>query len=296
MSIEYSYLITDTANDKADAGRLTDDIARSTIVTALDYIAINNGLGNISIWFKAALSTGDKTTLDGVVAAHAGEPMPDVVTYVPDVATLEKPEKEVQRIAMQPGRTGYYMCDRDIRISTAIVGSGSFQDLKVGVSDNKQSDWGEISLVGVYKVDGNGDYVSCADQMDADTNAVLTVYDFIARDQNNSDPATNPIEYDFKGGALWSDVNLQGDVWEHRMYAMMAPNIPASMGGSVRFFDGYLYPYQGKWQEAINSLALKIDPTVSVEAARIRFWIYYPAGVKQNHVLRFITYRKPETN
>ena len=72
-------------------------------------------------------------------------------------------------------------------------------------------------------------------------------------------------------------------------------NIPAAYGGSCRFFDGYLYPYQGIWQEAINTLALTIDPSVTIEAARVRFWITYPAGAKQNHVLRVITYRKPET-
>jgi len=183
------------------------------------------------------------------------------------------------------------MCDRDIKVNTAIYADAdACEDLKVNVSDNKQVDWDEVSFVGCFKKSGD-DYVACDDQTDADTNAVLSIYDYVAVNQGDN----GPIEYDFKGGCLWSDCDLVEPKWEHRMYAMMAPNLPPSMGGGVRFFDGYLYPYEGKWQECINSLALTIDPSLSVEAARVRFWIYYPAGAKQSHVLRVITYRKPQT-
>jgi len=289
MSTKYTYSVSDTVNDKVDVGSLHTEIEDSSITIALDKIDV---IGDVlDVWFKAVLSAGEQTILDGIVAAHTGTPLPDVQTVVPDVATLDQPQKEVQRVVVQPGRTGYYMCDRDIKISTSMFGQAdAIQDLKVTVADNKQADWGEMSLVGCYKLVA-GDYVSCADQADADVNAVLSVFDFVAKNQTTD----SPTEYDFKGGCLWSDPNLAADVWEHRMYAMMAPNIPVAMGGGVRFFDGYLYPYQGKWQEAVNSLALKIDPSASVEAARIRFWLYYPAGAKQNHVLRFITYRRPET-
>jgi len=205
-----------------------------------------------------------------------------------NMATLQSPLKDIQRVAVQPGRTGYYMCDRDIKINTAMVGDSSFEDLKINTSDNTQENWGEFSLVACNKL-VDGIYIPCVDQTDADTNAVMSIYDYIAI--NQSTEAT--IEYDFKGKCLWSDNSLVEPVWEHRMYAVMAPNIPAAYGGSCRFFDGYLYPYQGTWQEAVNSLALTIDPSVTIEAARIRFWILYPAGAKQNHVLRIITYRLP---
>jgi hypothetical protein len=289
---KYTYSVSqDFPNQKVNPDLLTEQIQDSAIVTALDYINVTGD--DCDIWFKDALSAGDKTILDTLVANHSGAPTPAQTEKVDveNFATIEDPTKVVQRVVVQPGRTGYFMCDRDIKINTGVVGADSFQDLKVNSSDNKQESWGEVSLVGCYKLD-SGNYVACADQADADTNAVLSVYDYVAINQT-TDAA---IEYDFKGGALWSDASLVADVWEHRMYAMLAPNIPAASGGSVRFFDGYLYPYQGKWQECVNSLSLKIDPSQSVEAARIRFWIYYPAGAKQNHVLRIITYRKPETN
>ena len=290
MSTKYAYLVTDTVNDIVDVGALTQEIQDSSITIALDYIQV---VGNaLDIYFKADLSAGEQTTLTTVVEAHTGEPLPDVVEVHPDLATLEHPDgQEVQRVAVQPGRTGYYMCDRDILVKTAMYAdSDAVEDLKVVNATNKQEDWGEFSLVGCYKKSGE-DYVLCTDQTDAAANAVLSVFDYVAKDQTTE----SPVEYDFKGGALWADSALNGNVWEHRMYAVMAPNLTPAQGGSVRFFDGYLYPYEGKWQEAVNSLSLKIDPSQSVEAARVRFWIYYPQGVGQNHVLRIITYRKPET-
>jgi hypothetical protein len=96
------------------------------------------------------------------------------------------------------------------------------------------------------------------------------------------------------GGVLWVDPNLTGagdDIWKHQFYALMAPSLPTSVGGAVPFFDCYLRPYQGEWASALNTLALKLDPTATVEAARIRFWLYYPAGAKQTHILGLKSYR-----
>lgn len=226
---------------------------------------------------------GDQTAvIDEVTESHV---------EIDNMATLDSPLKSVQRVVMQPARTGYYMCDRDVKISTGYcTEADALEDLKVNPANNKQIPWGEVSLVGCYKLSGE-DYVLVDDQADADANAVLTIIDMVCIDQTTQ----AAIEYDFKGGCLWCDSNLQGDKWGHRLYCMMAPNIPSSMGGNVKFFDGYLATYEGQWQECINTLALTINPSQTVEAARIRFWLYYPAGAKQNHVLRIITYRQPAT-
>lgn len=58
---------------KPDIPRLTQEIQTSNIVTALDYIGITGDL--CDIWFKAELSAGDQTILDGIVAAHTGQPI-----------------------------------------------------------------------------------------------------------------------------------------------------------------------------------------------------------------------------
>ena len=74
MSIKYTFSINDdTLNGIVDAGRLTEDIQVSTITVALDYIA--KEADDCDIWFKAALSGAEQTTLSGVIAAHTGTPL-----------------------------------------------------------------------------------------------------------------------------------------------------------------------------------------------------------------------------
>lgn len=76
MSIKYTFSISnDTLNSIVDSGSLTEEIQTSTITTALDYI--NKELDDCDIWFKAALSGTDQTTLSGVVSTHTGEPLAD---------------------------------------------------------------------------------------------------------------------------------------------------------------------------------------------------------------------------
>jgi hypothetical protein len=68
---EYTYAIdVDTANGKVNLDALTREIAASSIVVALDHLDTSGN--TLSVWMKDALTAGDKTTLDGVVAAHEG--------------------------------------------------------------------------------------------------------------------------------------------------------------------------------------------------------------------------------
>lgn len=72
---KYTYSIsTDFPNHVVATDRLLVEVRASAIVTAVDYI--NTSGDDCDIWFKADLSSGDKTLLDGIVAAHSGEPMP----------------------------------------------------------------------------------------------------------------------------------------------------------------------------------------------------------------------------
>jgi len=73
MATKYTYSVsTDFPNQVVSAARLIEEIQASAIVTALDHIDVAGDV--CDIWFKADLSTGDETLLDGVVAAHTGEP------------------------------------------------------------------------------------------------------------------------------------------------------------------------------------------------------------------------------
>ena len=73
---KYTYSISgDFPNAKEDSSRLSREILDSSISTPLERIDTDGD--DCDIWFDDALSGGDKTTLDGLVAAHTGEPMPD---------------------------------------------------------------------------------------------------------------------------------------------------------------------------------------------------------------------------
>ena len=73
---KYTYSISsDFPNSKVCTGRLVYEISGSSIVTAID--SVNTSGDVCDIWMKAALSGGDETTLDGIVAAHSGEPLPN---------------------------------------------------------------------------------------------------------------------------------------------------------------------------------------------------------------------------
>ena len=83
MAQLYTYNFSDFKNGTVSSGRLTVEIQNSAIVSAVDYINTNGN--ECDIWFKAELSVGDKTILDGVVADHDG-------TFIPNVDTAPRME------------------------------------------------------------------------------------------------------------------------------------------------------------------------------------------------------------
>jgi len=71
VATKYIYSIqTDFPNHKVDSTTLTTEIGLSAITVALDHI--DTAGDNCDIWFKAALSGGEETMLNGVVAVHQG--------------------------------------------------------------------------------------------------------------------------------------------------------------------------------------------------------------------------------
>jgi len=76
---KYTYSVaTDTAQGVVDLGALEHEIQDSDISSAA-YLFVSNTEDVLDIWFDGALSAGDETTLDGVVAAHLGLPL-DIAT------------------------------------------------------------------------------------------------------------------------------------------------------------------------------------------------------------------------
>jgi len=93
---KYSYSVSeDFPNGKVAPDRLTQEIQASTITVALDCINVNGD--NCDVWFKAELSAGEHTTLDGVVAAHSGEPIPNPTAQLDSqnrTVTVKEPQHD----------------------------------------------------------------------------------------------------------------------------------------------------------------------------------------------------------
>lgn len=80
---KYTYIIaTDFPNGIVAPDRLTAEILSSSIVTALDHI--DTGAGSCDIWFVGALTVGEESVLDDLVAAHSGDPIRAWVNIVSD--------------------------------------------------------------------------------------------------------------------------------------------------------------------------------------------------------------------
>lgn len=99
---------TDFPNGKVATDRLALEIQSSSIVIALDRVDTEGDTCNI--WFKDELVSGDVTTLDGLVAAHSGDPMPwgpPIDTHgVPIVTFPRTQEDRAPEVAQAPRLVG----------------------------------------------------------------------------------------------------------------------------------------------------------------------------------------------
>jgi hypothetical protein len=245
--------------------------------------------------FKDVLSPADEATYNALVAAHQG----DETVFPPTPVTVDN-----QPLAREDGAIyavpkeasfGWQMCDRDFKVTTGVFdGPSSFEDLQVNPTTLKQEDWNELTHVGVYK-DVAGTMTLCTDQTDATNNGTLSIWSYSAKNPNDSN---NLIAYEMRDGGLRIDPLLPANErWDHVAYAVGAPGIPGALGGSVRFFDGYMVPaLDGDGViHAKSAQATMMDPTASPAASELRLYIFHPAGAQFSHVFRLVMFRAPGT-
>jgi len=135
----YIYSIaTDTLNAQLDEDSLMLEINQSTIVPALDNLTVVADV--LTLYFKATLSTAEKTTLDGVISAHAGitlDPGPTEVKVVdqsvnypfaakilPNGKKLYVREQGIPKITIAAGATGsliFQIPYSEVKINGAMV-------------------------------------------------------------------------------------------------------------------------------------------------------------------------------
>jgi len=285
MATVFTYTIASEGwfpNFAVDPPRFSLEIRASAITKALDSVLVAGG--NCVVTFKADLSAGEEAALEALVFAHSGAPIPPVMPKLR--------EDGVAYAVPKPSSFGLVMCDRDMRINTCIVAAAdAVEDLKMDTSTNKEVAWDELTLVGVYK-NVNGTMTLCTTQGDADSNGVLSVWDYTAK------LSGDPLLYEMRDGMLYVDPALPtAEGYAHRAYAVVAPTIPPSYGGSIAVFDAYLGSNPDNLIAALSPQATVLDPAGEAGAAGavVRLYIVHPAGSKLSHVLRLVTYRAPGT-
>lgn len=310
----YTYSLSlDAPDGTINSDKLVAAIRASSITVALDGISTDEDGDMFSVAFKDVLSGADRTTLDGGSGAGGTDGSPsathpaggliastDNTTNDPvaqQVTVTNQPrarEDGVIYAVPKPSGFGLVMCDRDIKVTTCMVTTAtSVEDLKMDTATNKETPWNEMTLVDVFKDDGNGDMVACADQADADANGTLTVWDYHAKMPNGT-----PISYEIRDGLLYVDPALPaGQEFGHRAYAVVAPEVPGAAGGSVAVFDAYLGANPDDVVEVLSPQATVLDPSGPAGAAgsKLRLYVVHPTGSKLTHVLRLVTYRAPGT-
>ena len=146
----YTYSIAnDTANSAVGVARLTEEIEESSISDSLQFIVATGDL--LDIFFDGALSSGDETTLNSLVAAHSGDPLRDWVHVVID--PLSEPiDAGVSRVVAN-GRPG-------LEFMQGLTGLAAIQ----GVWPLAQAAYAEVRITMKFamKATGTGSYVRLA--------------------------------------------------------------------------------------------------------------------------------------
>lgn len=202
---QYDFTKTPVALD-----RLERDIRASSITVALDHSVWSDP--SLSVYFKADLSTDEQTTLAGIVSAHDGTKLPETPKPVDsDGADLAR---------IKQTSIGWTFQDHSFEFKTSTT--GSVVSLK---SDGTA--FGYATMKFYELVDGNETLITggnATDQGYLTANAIKTIVDW--------EPT---IDYDVIAGEMRFYTEVTTDT---RMWVVIAPDVPANLGGSKELLAG----------------------------------------------------------
>lgn len=312
MPIEtiYQYSITDFQNNTINVGQLEREISDSEIIIDVKSI-VKTGDGDsavVDITFRDELSEADLEILDGnydenptdgiggLIAAHvaqAAESTEQVI--VAGYSGAAAAADGLPYVITKASGLGMVMSSRDALLKMSNDDGDTVCDFKVNPLDGSRPDWGELTLVGVYKSSNVADIrgfdsslVPCPTN-EMGSFAICSIFDYVAKDDQG-----NLIDYEIRSGTLYVDFDGTGfgdgnDREAHQIYVVAAPGLP---GGNFRFFDSYLEPYRGNLikVESVDAIKITAVPGFAL-ASTLRVWIYYEPGWSGRHVLSLTTYR-----
>lgn len=204
----YTYSISSAfPNHAVDAGRLTEEIRASVIVTALNDISTSGD--NCNVTFKDVVSDADKATLDSLVAAHSGQPLAGPASPV----SLTGINTTIDGRLTIRNTTASKCHNFSLRVFSFTFGDPST------LKNLRPSDFSPLSDVTMTCYDSGGAVTTDP------TQAVKTVLDF--------EPTYN---YEVIGG--WVDLPsglIGGTTGSYWVSCIGVPDIPSAYGGSIPF-------------------------------------------------------------
>lgn len=242
-----------------NADRLTQEIQQSSIVTALDHISIE-GTDEVTITFKAALSSTDEDTLDSIVTAHINTPLDPE----PQLVQLDE-QRDSDGVVLQRFKiaaTGSKFKTHHIHFKTADLDS-----LKERKENGNSFSYSSLKLY-----DSNGDIITDGAN---EGNAVKTVIEF--------EPA---FTYEIIGGGIYQKELPASSIVA---YAVFAPTIPEAYGGQIHFLnEAHLNMMgTGKILDLDGYVPKKINYDSANHSGRFNFTFHHAAGL-QHELLMFI--------
>jgi len=240
-SVKYTYsIVNDFPNKKVSIDRLTQEIQKSPIVIAIDYL---NKSGDIcDIYFKDSLTAGDNLILDGIISVHDGTPLenPETSDGIPIVTLNKLQEDNIPKFALSP-RVG----------SEIVIGTHNFCDQTTWFCESiRVEDQPMTAKDGyngyVWKCDGYSNWIDLVtgrvhnqEKWTAETDHGYSV---IVKVDDVEKTLCSPFDFNFVSGDYWID------------YDNAEVHFSTSMTGSIvtatfSYAQGSLFrikPYEGK--------------------------------------------------
>jgi hypothetical protein len=247
-----SYQYSKTVN----VDRLTLEINTSTIITALESIS---ALGTeITINFKADLSTADKATLDTIVANHVPNPLPSA-------PEIQVDDQNAQLVRLKFATVGWTYLERCFNLQTSNLLWSNFNpagqdmnDLVIKLFDSTGA------LLNVYSsgvpVPNDPSYA----------NTVVTQLDF----EPNYD-------YELIGGYFIQDQTPTSDVFIH---LVAVPDIPSTYGGTKIMLQNFNLKYFSQLSKitADGRTSKRLTYSSTYHTNKLRLTIRHAAGLQHN--------------
>lgn len=156
---KYTYSFSAFPHGRVASDRLLQEIRASDITVACDRVDTEDA--NCYVWFKAELPSADVAMLDGLVAAHSGEPLPDVAMPV-SLQDIVKDSDARLRISQEPRKVGaglvvvtHNWCDPTTWYTqSARVTDETLTDSGDGLTFNSANDnWIDLAHGKIYRED-----------------------------------------------------------------------------------------------------------------------------------------------